>query len=355
MKFFVLFTVVLSLFAACKGGSPTEPPKVNTVISSTFTAEARADAKATCPDGTTATASGYAKVTVSISSLTHPNQCGTQSGCDAEAKRLAETKAEADAKANAYAEVKCGPTTWTSTKTASATEYAAVQCPDGSMTSATATESATETATSTVSQADADAKAQVAAEAAARVKARAKAEAEARAKCPTTTTYTATGTCTRNATATRTCPNGSTVSGSGNETRQGSGSSTISQADAQAKADAAACASAQAAAQAEADAAAQAALASCQTTQPCTYTLVQSVTVPNAGGGRGLSVFVTGTNCPTWSAVSHTTWLQITSQATGNIGTGDVQYNVTPGTPGVAATGTMTIAGKLVTVTRTAN
>lgn len=76
---------------------------------------------------------------------------------------------------------------------------------------------------------------------------------------------------------------------------------------------------------------------------PCTYLLSPAVATAGAGAGAGsLNVVATGTNC-VWTAVSNDTWLTLTGGVTGN-GSGTVSYNVAAN-PGLARTGTITVAG----------
>ena len=75
-----------------------------------------------------------------------------------------------------------------------------------------------------------------------------------------------------------------------------------------------------------------------------------SVSVPQTATTGSLSV-IAGTNC-TWTAVSNDSWITVTS-ATGS-GIGSVTYSVAANTTGATRIGTMTVAGKTVTLTQSA-
>lgn len=143
-----------------------------------------------------------------------------------------------------------------------------------------------------------------------------------------------------------TCPDGSVKSDIVNVTGNGSGTSTSSKTDATVKANAAAQADAQTKVAAARTQAENNAKAKCPVVQPCTFSLVQTVSLPAVGGNRGLSVDASRPDC-TWSASTTTSWITITSFT--GVGTGDVQYVVQPNS-GSPRTGTMTVAGKIVTV-----
>jgi hypothetical protein len=84
----------------------------------------------------------------------------------------------------------------------------------------------------------------------------------------------------------------------------------------------------------------------------CTSTVTPtSVSVPQAATTGSLSV-VSGTQC-SWTAVSNDSWITVTS-ATGS-GIGSVNYSVAANTTGASRTGTMTVAGKTVTLTQSAS
>ncbi len=76
-----------------------------------------------------------------------------------------------------------------------------------------------------------------------------------------------------------------------------------------------------------------------------------SVNVSSIGSTSALSV-VSGTNC-TWTAVSVDPWITVIS-ASGH-GIGQVNYSVAANTTGVPRTGTMVVAGTIVTFTQAAN
>ena len=86
------------------------------------------------------------------------------------------------------------------------------------------------------------------------------------------------------------------------------------------------------------------------TTGTCIYSISPTTLAAAYGGVSGQTVAVTaGDNC-TWTAVSNSTWITVTSGASGT-GSGTVTYNVATNT-GTARTGTMTIAGQTFTVTQ---
>lgn len=83
---------------------------------------------------------------------------------------------------------------------------------------------------------------------------------------------------------------------------------------------------------------------------PCTYTVSPtSPQIPSSGGTHTVSV-TTRSDCAWTAAVSPTTtWITITSGASG-MGNGTVTYNAAPNTATSARTGTMTVAGRTVSV-----
>jgi hypothetical protein len=83
----------------------------------------------------------------------------------------------------------------------------------------------------------------------------------------------------------------------------------------------------------------------------CTYSISPLSTSPAAAGGSA-SVTVTATSGCSWSATSNDSWITITGGSSGT-GSGTVSYSVAQNTSG-ARTGTMTIAGQIVTVNQAA-
>ena len=84
---------------------------------------------------------------------------------------------------------------------------------------------------------------------------------------------------------------------------------------------------------------------------PCTYTVApESLDVPVTGGSWTVAV-TSGSSCP-WTSVSNTPWLTVRSGAAGT-GPGNVQLDVQPNT-GQARTGTVTVAGRTITVNQAA-
>ena len=84
----------------------------------------------------------------------------------------------------------------------------------------------------------------------------------------------------------------------------------------------------------------------------CTYSLSSSSQSFGSSGGSGSVNVVTTSGC-TWTAVSNSNFVAITSGASG-AGNGTVSYSVSPNT-GAARTGTLTIAGKSYTISQSAN
>lgn len=81
---------------------------------------------------------------------------------------------------------------------------------------------------------------------------------------------------------------------------------------------------------------------------PCTYTISPtSASAPTTGASGTVSVTPSASTCA-WSATSNTSWLSISSGASGT-GNGSVNYSVQPNT-GASRSGTLTVAGKTFTV-----
>lgn len=88
-----------------------------------------------------------------------------------------------------------------------------------------------------------------------------------------------------------------------------------------------------------------------QAANSCTYSVTPtSFNVGAIGATTALSV-TSGASC-SWTAVSNVSWITITSGASGS-GIGGVNF-VVAANPGLARTGTMTVAGKTVTFSQAA-
>ena len=84
----------------------------------------------------------------------------------------------------------------------------------------------------------------------------------------------------------------------------------------------------------------------------CTYSVSPtSVSAPSTGLNSSVSV-VTGSSCA-WSAVSSVPWITVTSG--GMSGLGSVSYSVAPNGTGTPRSGTLTVAGQIVTVSQSAS
>ena len=83
----------------------------------------------------------------------------------------------------------------------------------------------------------------------------------------------------------------------------------------------------------------------------CSYAISPASKSFNAGGGTG-TVNVTAANgCP-WNSSSNAGWISILSGGSGT-GNGTVSYSVSPNPNGTSRTGTITLAGKIMTVSQT--
>ena len=83
----------------------------------------------------------------------------------------------------------------------------------------------------------------------------------------------------------------------------------------------------------------------------CTYTLTPtSSSFGSSGGSSSVAVTASQSDCP-WGAVSNDAWITVTAGSTG-IGTGTVSYSVSANTTGSGRVGTITIAGKVFTLTQ---
>jgi len=87
-----------------------------------------------------------------------------------------------------------------------------------------------------------------------------------------------------------------------------------------------------------------------QAGQTCSYTVSPtSVSSPAAGGAQ--SATVTAAAGCSWTAVSSAAWISVTAGSSGS-GNGTVSYTVDPNSATASRTGTLTVAGKTVTVTQ---
>jgi hypothetical protein len=82
----------------------------------------------------------------------------------------------------------------------------------------------------------------------------------------------------------------------------------------------------------------------------CTYSISPTSQSFAAAGGTGTIDVTSDANCP-WNAVSNASWITITSGKNGT-GNGSVSYMVLQNTKKTARKGTMTVAGKVFTVTQ---
>ncbi|HXW07885.1 MAG TPA: BACON domain-containing carbohydrate-binding protein [Vicinamibacterales bacterium] len=84
----------------------------------------------------------------------------------------------------------------------------------------------------------------------------------------------------------------------------------------------------------------------------CTYTVTPTtLSVLSTGTSRTVSV-TTGTQC-SWTAVSHVSWIHVTSGS--GTGLGSAVFTIDPNPTSSPRTGTLTIAGHTVTVNQAAN
>ena len=83
---------------------------------------------------------------------------------------------------------------------------------------------------------------------------------------------------------------------------------------------------------------------------PCTYSISPTSKSFPVEGGSGSITVSAGTKC-SWTAVSHTSWVTITS-GSGGTGNGTVNYSVAANAGSSSRTGTMIIAGQTFTVTQ---
>lgn len=81
---------------------------------------------------------------------------------------------------------------------------------------------------------------------------------------------------------------------------------------------------------------------------PCSYSLSTSSLLVGAAGGPGSVTVTTASHC-TWTAASDRAWMSITSGTSGT-GNGVVNVSLTPNPSETVRTGTLTIAGQVVSV-----
>jgi len=82
----------------------------------------------------------------------------------------------------------------------------------------------------------------------------------------------------------------------------------------------------------------------------CTFTVSPLTATPPAAGGAATLTVTSGSGCG-WTAVSNNTWITVTSGASGTAN-GTVGYNVAANSTSSSRTGTLTVAGKTVTLTQ---
>jgi hypothetical protein len=85
----------------------------------------------------------------------------------------------------------------------------------------------------------------------------------------------------------------------------------------------------------------------------CSYSVSPTSQSAPAGGDAGTSIKVTTVSGCAWTAASNTSWITVTSGASGS-GNGTASYSVSANV-GPARTGTLTVAGQTFTVTQAAN
>jgi len=82
----------------------------------------------------------------------------------------------------------------------------------------------------------------------------------------------------------------------------------------------------------------------------CSYTVSPATQSIASGGGTANATIATTSGCP-WTAVSNAAWLSITSSGSGS-GNATVNYSIAANTTTSSRNGTLTIAGRTVTVTQ---
>ena len=84
---------------------------------------------------------------------------------------------------------------------------------------------------------------------------------------------------------------------------------------------------------------------------PCTYDVTPASRTFTASGGPSTVHVATGTGC-TWTAVSSVPWITIAPSAAAGSGTADIAYTVGINTSTTSRSGTVTVAGKVQTITQ---
>jgi hypothetical protein len=88
-----------------------------------------------------------------------------------------------------------------------------------------------------------------------------------------------------------------------------------------------------------------------QAAAPCSYSVTPTNVSIEPAGGTGTPISVSTSSGCAWTAASHVNWVTILSGAS-STGGGSVTYSVQPNT-GAARTGTLTVAGQMVTISQT--
>ncbi len=89
-----------------------------------------------------------------------------------------------------------------------------------------------------------------------------------------------------------------------------------------------------------------------QAAAPCTFAISSNSLSVGSGGDTGSTTVTAGAGCA-WTAVSHNSWITVTSGANGS-GNGSVGFSVAANPNTSARPGTLTVAGKTFTVTQNA-
>jgi hypothetical protein len=85
---------------------------------------------------------------------------------------------------------------------------------------------------------------------------------------------------------------------------------------------------------------------------PCSFSITPTSQTIAPGGGSATVAVTAGSGCA-WTAVSNAAWISITTGASGS-GSGTVSYSVSADVTGSNRTGTLTVAGKTLTVSQNA-
>jgi hypothetical protein len=89
-----------------------------------------------------------------------------------------------------------------------------------------------------------------------------------------------------------------------------------------------------------------------QAAASCSYSVSPtSASIPSTGGGGSIAV-TTGSSCA-WTSVSNVTWITVTAGESMS-GLGSTDYSVARNPTTSARTGTLTVAGRTVTITQAA-